>query len=258
MCQLGTEPGRPRRPFGHMRRIVDAEEGKNPFISAVQSLITVVISSLDMRRCPPHWGARGTFKCGGSDLGGGRYLNRLELTEQRFRPICWELRARSQLFQDGDLALHCRMATHSVLGVWTTNIKISRGMRIELGEIERRSGRCGQEWPSGGCGGARGLDGIKRCSLRCADRCGRRSIMSGGWCRKPRQSRSKDRVSRNRTRKHCFPSSSTCAPCCGGRCQNTCSIGCLCFWRMAAATPKARRERKALAATGRLSPTRRG
>lgn len=87
---------------------------------------------LDAHRQPVPVGVPGEIYIGGPGLARG-YVNRAELTDERFVPHPWRPHAR--LYRTGDLARHLPDGSIEFLGRRDQQIKL-RGFRIELGEIE--------------------------------------------------------------------------------------------------------------------------
>jgi amino acid adenylation domain-containing protein len=89
---------------------------------------------LDPQRqlCPI--GVPGELYVGGDGLALG-YLRRPELTEERFVPDSFELKANARLYRTGDLVRHLPSGAIEFLGRIDQQVKI-RGYRIEPGEIE--------------------------------------------------------------------------------------------------------------------------
>lgn len=89
---------------------------------------------LDEEMQPVERGRVGELYIGGIGVGRG-YINRPELTAERFLPDLFSPRANARLYKSGDLA---RMRANGVLeylGRADDQVKV-RGYRIELGEIE--------------------------------------------------------------------------------------------------------------------------
>src|SRR5207244_5393060 len=63
------------------------------------------------------------------------YLNRRELTAERFVPDPFSRRADARMYRTGDLVRYCPDGNLECLGRTDHQVKI-RGFRIELGEIE--------------------------------------------------------------------------------------------------------------------------
>jgi amino acid adenylation domain-containing protein len=82
------------------------------------------------------WGAQGHLYIGGQCLTDG-YLNRPDLTADRFLPDPYNSIAGARMYKTGDLARHLPDNNLQFLGRNDHQVKI-RGFRIELGEIEAK------------------------------------------------------------------------------------------------------------------------
>jgi amino acid adenylation domain-containing protein len=83
---------------------------------------------------PVPFGVPGELYVGGIGLGRG-YLNRPELTAEKFIPNPFSVRAGARLYKTGDLAVYQPDGAIAFLGRMDHQVKL-RGYRIELGEIE--------------------------------------------------------------------------------------------------------------------------
>ncbi|MCP5047210.1 MAG: amino acid adenylation domain-containing protein [bacterium] len=79
-------------------------------------------------------GVVGELCIGGSGVGRG-YLNRVDMTAERFKPDCFSTRGR--FYRTGDLARRLPDGNIEFLGRIDHQVKV-RGYRVELGEIENR------------------------------------------------------------------------------------------------------------------------
>jgi amino acid adenylation domain-containing protein len=89
---------------------------------------------LDRRMRPVPIGAVGDLYIGGACLADG-YLNRVELTRERFVPDPFADDPRARLYKTGDLARYFDDGDLEFLGRSDFQVKI-RGFRVELGEVE--------------------------------------------------------------------------------------------------------------------------
>ncbi|MEO7327862.1 MAG: amino acid adenylation domain-containing protein, partial [Minicystis sp.] len=89
---------------------------------------------LDERRSPVPIGVRGELHLGGVQIGRG-YLNRPELTAERFSLDPFSSEPGARLYRTGDLCRYLPSGEIEYLGRADHQVKL-RGFRIELGEVE--------------------------------------------------------------------------------------------------------------------------
>jgi amino acid adenylation domain-containing protein len=95
---------------------------------------------LDANLQPVPIGVSGELHIGGAGVARG-YLNRLELTEQKFIPNPFSTVPESKLYKTGDLARFLPNGQIECLGRIDYQVKV-RGFRIDLGEIEATMTNC--------------------------------------------------------------------------------------------------------------------
>ena len=89
---------------------------------------------LDWQMQPVPWGVVGEVYIGGIGLGRG-YLDRADLTAERWVPHPFSSEPGARLYKTGDLARYCSNGAIEFVGRVDYQVKV-RGYRIELGEIE--------------------------------------------------------------------------------------------------------------------------
>ncbi|MCX4750084.1 amino acid adenylation domain-containing protein [Kitasatospora sp. NBC_01287] len=114
----------------------DTDSSASPIGQRIPDLRTYV---LDGHGEPVPVGAVGEIYLGGAGVGRG-YLNRPELTRERFLPDPFSGRPGDRMYRTGDLARQLPDGSMEYLGRNDDQVKI-RGFRIELGEIEAVVGR---------------------------------------------------------------------------------------------------------------------
>lgn len=109
----------------------DAREGTVPIGRPIANTQLYILDA-EGKPVPP--GATGELYVGGAGVGRG-YLNRPELTAERFLPDPFSDQPGARLYKTGDLARSREDGTLECLGRVDDQVKV-RGYRIELGEIE--------------------------------------------------------------------------------------------------------------------------
>jgi amino acid adenylation domain-containing protein len=110
----------------------DAAEGHGSLIG--QAIPDLYVYVLDQGLEPVAVGVAGELYVGGAGVGRG-YLNRPELTAQRFIADPYAAEAGARLYRTGDLGRRLANGELEYLGRIDQQVKI-RGFRIELGEVE--------------------------------------------------------------------------------------------------------------------------
>jgi amino acid adenylation domain-containing protein len=110
----------------------DTEEGRGSLIGKAIPDLRVYV--LDKEMEPLGVGVAGEMYVGGAGVAGG-YLNRPELTAERFIPDPYAEDVGSRLYKTGDVARRTRDGDLEYVGRKDQQVKI-RGFRIELGEVE--------------------------------------------------------------------------------------------------------------------------
>lgn len=113
---------------------VGPEDPANGSVPIGRPISNMELYVLDAALEPVTVGATGELFIGGVGVGRG-YLNRPELTRERFLPDPFSDRPGARLYKTGDLARYRSDGTLEYLGRIDDQVKV-RGYRIELGEIE--------------------------------------------------------------------------------------------------------------------------
>lgn len=103
-------------------------------------LPNVFVYLLDQSLQPVPKGSVGELYIGGAGVGLG-YLNRAELSRERFLPDPFSTVRDARLFKTGDLAIEQTDGSFHFAGRLDSQVKI-RGYRVELGEIEAALKQC--------------------------------------------------------------------------------------------------------------------
>jgi acyl-coenzyme A synthetase/AMP-(fatty) acid ligase len=114
------------------RRIVEGDLGSGSVVGG--AIDGWQVHLLDRHGNLVPYGVAGEIHVGGDGVARG-YLNRAELTAQRFLPDRFSTRADAPLYRSGDLARRLPDGDLEYLGRIDHQVKV-RGFRIELGEIE--------------------------------------------------------------------------------------------------------------------------
>ncbi|MBJ7312355.1 non-ribosomal peptide synthase/polyketide synthase [Rugamonas sp. CCM 8940] len=122
------------------RLLSQARQGGQAAPSIGRPIANTQTYILDAHLQPVPLGVAGELYIGGAGLARG-YLNRAELTAERFITDPFSQRAEARLYRTGDLARHLADGDLVYLGRNDFQVKI-RGLRIELGEIEARLAAC--------------------------------------------------------------------------------------------------------------------
>ncbi|MFN5455363.1 AMP-binding protein, partial [Bradyrhizobium sp.] len=113
-----------------------AKEASDASVPIGRPISNTQIYILDQHGDPVPIGVAGEIHIGGVQVGRG-YLNRPELTAERFVEDRFSGEAGARLYRTGDLGRWLEDGTIAYLGRNDFQVKI-RGFRIELGEIEAR------------------------------------------------------------------------------------------------------------------------
>jgi amino acid adenylation domain-containing protein len=114
--------------------LLESTEPQNGIVSIGRPISNTQFYILDQDHQPVPVGVFGELHIGGAGLA-RCYLNREELTAQKFIPNPFNGDSASRLYKTGDLARYRRDGSVEYLGRIDYQVKV-RGFRIELGEIE--------------------------------------------------------------------------------------------------------------------------
>jgi amino acid adenylation domain-containing protein len=114
--------------------LLESTEQQNDIVSIGRPISNTQFYILDQHHQPVPVGVFGELHIGGAGLARG-YLNREELTAQKFIPNPFNGDSASRLYKTGDLARYRPDGNVEYLGRIDHQVKV-RGFRIELGEIE--------------------------------------------------------------------------------------------------------------------------
>ncbi len=113
---------------------IDADEPITGSVPIGRPIANIQLYLLDYQLNPVPIGVAGELYIGGAGVGRG-YLNRPELTAEKYIPNLFGLRLGESIYRTGDLGKYLKDGNIEFLGRIDNQIKI-RGYRIELGEIE--------------------------------------------------------------------------------------------------------------------------
>ncbi|KEO82562.1 hypothetical protein EL26_14340 [Tumebacillus flagellatus] len=105
-----------------------------PFLPMGRAIINTKLYVLDEERQPVPIGAKGELYIANRGVGRG-YLNRPDLTAERFLADPFSGTSGGRMYKSGDLARYLPDGTLEILGRSDDQVKI-RGFRIEIGEVE--------------------------------------------------------------------------------------------------------------------------
>ncbi len=113
---------------------VDPGEWRGGFVPIGTPIYNTTINLIDASRQRVPIGVPGELCIGGLGLANG-YLNREELTAEKFIPDPFDAHPGARLYRTGDRARYRADGTLEYMGRMDTQVKL-RGFRVELGEIE--------------------------------------------------------------------------------------------------------------------------
>ncbi len=133
-------PARLHNLYGPTEAAVDVtywecqRDGDQQIVPIGRPIANMQVYVLDEQMQPAPVGVAGELYLGGVGVGRG-YLNRAELTAERFIPHPFSADAGARLYRVGDLGRYLSDGTIAFMGRIDHQVKV-RGQRIELGEIE--------------------------------------------------------------------------------------------------------------------------
>lgn len=135
-CQIINHYGPTETTIGALTHRIDQEADRQGPIPIGRPLANSQVFILDSDGQPTPVGVSGELYIGGDGLARG-YLDRPDLTAERFVPNPFGERAGGRLYRTGDRARYRPDGTVEFHGRVDNQVKV-RGFRIELGEIEAR------------------------------------------------------------------------------------------------------------------------